>query len=344
MMDKAILLSMIIPVFNAEAYLSACLDSIIEARREGIELILINDGSKDGSLALCREYEERFPFVRVFEQSNSGPSAVRNRGISLAKGEYIAFADSDDYFDSAAFSRFLNCLPDYEADIWISDFHRVAENGCILDRVYQIEESEKPISDIGYMDSFLSRPDCVWNVWRCAFRKSFLERCDLRFMEGIHCAEDLEFMVRALLQAETAVFYHNPYYFYRVNYGQTLTRIYTNTRVRHLLDMLCLAMTALDKSGRSYAQKLKNKLCREYILNLAMYWELPKVQREEAAQLFKSASWLMARSEQKADRLIRAFYSVFGLRITAFVLYLLKRMKRFLRSSRMKRWEEKAEI
>ena len=250
------LLSIIIPIYNSENYLPNCLDGILTAALPAVELLLIDDGSTDRSLAICRSYAQRYPFIYVESQSNSGPAAVRNRGLDESRGEYIAFLDADDCIDPAAFRRTVQLLEAYDAQVWVSDFHRIAANGCILDKVYQIEETEKPITDPAYMEHFLSDGERVWNVWRYIFRRDFLLENGLRFIEGVNCAEDVEFVVRALTRVTRPVFFHNPYYFYRAHYGDTLTRQYTVRRVEQLMQMLCLsAEHALDNEKMNVLEK-----------------------------------------------------------------------------------------
>ena len=92
-------ISVIVPVYNVESYLRKCLSSIACQTYSNLEIICINDGSSDNSLAICLEYQQKDPRFRVINQENKGLAAVRNRGIREAKSEYLAFIDSDDYVD-----------------------------------------------------------------------------------------------------------------------------------------------------------------------------------------------------------------------------------------------------
>ena len=96
-MNYEIAVSVIVPVYNVEKYLSRCIDSILNQTLKNIEIILIDDGSIDESLSICREYEQHNDNIMVFHQENMGLTAVRRKGLSLAKGEYTIFVDSDDY-------------------------------------------------------------------------------------------------------------------------------------------------------------------------------------------------------------------------------------------------------
>lgn len=336
------MLSLIIPVFNAAEYLPGCLDDILAASIPDVELLLIDDGSADGSLEICKKYSARFPNIRVLSQSNRGPSAARNRGLAESHGEYIAFLDADDRIDSDAFRRTALLLNTCDAQLWASDFCRIAANGCVLDKVYQIEETSQPITDPAYMEHFLSDGERVWNVWRYIFRRDFLLENDLRFIENVNCAEDLEFMVRALTRVERPAFLHNPYYSYRAHYGDTLTRQYTVRRVEQLMRMLCLSAEYLRLMNTVCSQLLEDKLVKEYLLNLALCCEVPAQERESAFAACKRAKTLLGLAHSGRLRLLSAAVSILGLRWSAWLLYGMKKFKRRIRRRKIENYGRRA--
>lgn len=325
------LLSIVIPVFNAEKYIGSLVETLAAAGIPGVELLLIDDGSSDGSFALARLYGEKYPFVRCFRQDNAGPAAARNRGIELAQGRYITFMDSDDTVDAEAFRKTVSLVEKYDAELWISDFHRVSDSGHVLDRVYQIPESDEPITDIGRMHEFLAAPDCVWNVWRCLFSREFLDANALRFIEGANIAEDLEFMVRALTCVKKPALFHNPYYNYRVNYSETLTRAYTQERVRQFTAMCLRAKETLDRADAPWVGALRDKLGREYVLNLAVCRQVPRGERAAALELCRASWSVLDGAGGGIVRLARAWERLFGLRLTSSALYGMKMLKRAAR-------------
>ena len=95
-MERLPLVSILIPLYNAEKYLSECLDSVINQTYKNLEIIIVDDGSKDNSLAIAKDYEKRYKHIKVYSQQNSGASAARNKAFSHAKGEYIQYIDADD--------------------------------------------------------------------------------------------------------------------------------------------------------------------------------------------------------------------------------------------------------
>lgn len=329
------LLSVVMPVYNAEKWLEACLDSVLAAGVGDCEILLVDDGSTDESPAIEDEYARRFSQIRVLRQENAGPSAARNAGLRASRGDFVAFLDSDDRVIPEAFGKTVSLLSAHEADFWVSDFFRVADNGAVLDRIEQIAPCADPAFGSEVLRRYLTSGDCVWNVWRCVFRRRFLEENGLRFREGFHCGEDLEFMVRALTATERIAFFHNPYYCYRVNYGATLTRRYTAERVRQLMEMLQSAGRRLDGDAGETAAALRRMLAREYLLNLSLYAECPRAQRREALGYLRTAQSLGCWAAG-AYRPAALFARIFGITLTARLLLGLKRVKRLSRRIKQK--------
>ena len=110
-------ISIIIPVYNVEKYLAECLDSLINQTLKDIEILCIDDGSKDNSLEILNEYAAKDDRIKVFAQKNSGPGAARNLGIQHAKGEYLTFVDSDDWLKENAMEVVYNCAIEKNTDM-----------------------------------------------------------------------------------------------------------------------------------------------------------------------------------------------------------------------------------
>lgn len=111
------LVSVIIPVYNVESYVGRCIESILGQTYENLEIILINDGSKDNSLEVCRKYANRDSRIRIVSQQNAGCSAARNTGLSIATGQYISFVDSDDYVHSEYIEYLLDLCKRYNCQV-----------------------------------------------------------------------------------------------------------------------------------------------------------------------------------------------------------------------------------
>ena len=125
--EKSKLLTVIVPVYNVEKYLDTCIKSIINQTYSNLEIILVDDGSKDDSGRICDKYAEKDKRIKVIHKENEGLSEARNLGIKLSKGDYITFVDSDDYIDERMYEILIHDLEYYDVDIATCDYLRVED-------------------------------------------------------------------------------------------------------------------------------------------------------------------------------------------------------------------------
>ena len=123
-------ISVIVPVYNAERYIRQCLDSILTQDFADFELMIVDDGSTDSSLELCKDYSEKDSRIRLFHKENAGPSSARNFALTRANGEYLLFLDSDDYWlDNSCLGRLYQIALDNNLDIVRGELKQVDEKG-----------------------------------------------------------------------------------------------------------------------------------------------------------------------------------------------------------------------
>lgn len=197
------LVSVIVPVYNVERYISKCIDSILKQTFTDFELILIDDGSSDNSLQICKQYESRDSRIRVYSQKNSGPSRARNNGISKALGEYITFVDSDDYLDS----DYLFELTKYQADLVSSGFKLwyAKDNRTEYKSYDHFLKATKEDNNIdlaieeGEFKYLLAGPCCK------LYKRSLLEKHHIFFDENLTYGEDHLFNLCYLQNIENIV-------------------------------------------------------------------------------------------------------------------------------------------
>ena len=162
-------LSIIIPVYNAQDHIRTCLDSISRQLRKEYEIILIDDGSRDSSLDILKEYERQYPgSVRVIAKENEGVAKTRNLGIREAAGEYLCFIDNDDFVDKNYFENFLTAIEQDKCDIVIGGYRRVEGD--------KIRFQVKPVASAWY--KFM-----VAAPWAKIFRRSFLINNGIEFLD-----------------------------------------------------------------------------------------------------------------------------------------------------------------
>ena len=206
------LISVIIPVYNTEAYLERCLVSVLSNTYRDLEVICINDGSTDGSLEILNAFARQDERVTVIDKKNGGLSAARNDGLRRATGEWIAFIDSDDWIHPRYFETFLSVAPDRSVDIVIGDMFRT-------NRMEPFPPIHKEKLQIRYMKfaEIYADHDLKSYCWGRIYKASIL--ADRRFSEDIFCVEDRVFNASILLDHKDAIVAHIPvvlyYYFNR---------------------------------------------------------------------------------------------------------------------------------
>jgi glycosyltransferase involved in cell wall biosynthesis len=176
------LISIIIPVYNAQNYIRRCLDSVLNQTYRNIEIILVNDGSNDNSGNICNEYLAKDCRIRVIHKNNGGVAAARNSGLKIAKGEYIGFIDNDDYIEPTMYATLEKVLAEHEdaliAQILIDN---VNEDGHNIRPIQYQNEYIKKIDAVSYrIDLLLQRANMT--CWSKLFRKQVFQKHE--FLDG----------------------------------------------------------------------------------------------------------------------------------------------------------------
>ena len=199
MKDK---ISIIIPIYNADKYLENCLDSILCQTYTNFELILINDGSQDMSFQICKRYEKIDGRIKLYNQNNSGASSARNKGLSLAKGEYVIFIDSDDLLDKDMLEFLINNAKSEKADISICGYRvRTLDNKEI--KYYDSQQSKTLNREQTIIEFFLNDGFGI-GLWNKLFKRKVLQ--DIVFSTDIIINEDKRFIFDAILNSEQNIF------------------------------------------------------------------------------------------------------------------------------------------
>ncbi|HEQ1859759.1 TPA: glycosyltransferase family 2 protein [Providencia alcalifaciens] len=226
-MKNNILLSLIIPVYNAEKYLKECLDSVFSQSENSLEIIIINDGSTDSSQSILNQYKEKYDFILI-TTINQGVAACRNLGISLSSGNYIAFLDSDDVWCDGAYKEFKSIIKSNNSIDCIIFNYREIKNGN------EISEKNLNITNVSYNKNNMKEKINIakqshWFLWRFIVKSSYYNSnffdVDRRFEDQL----TLPFL-----------FYSAKYFalstFHIVNYRQISTSITKNIRESDLRD------------------------------------------------------------------------------------------------------------
>lgn len=249
------LLTIVVPVYNVEAYIEKTLYSLCNQTYSNLEILLIDDGSSDKSLAICREWESRDDRIRVFTQSNSGVSATRNRGIALATGKYLMFMDADDWIEPEMLRTLHDLTEKYDADV----------ANCILQEESQ-EEAKRRFDacydkcgtcgeetgklKVTHYDNRVDSGIALLAVWGpvCKLYRTELIR-NVAF-ENYKVAEDLLFNTNVILQEEfskTATIYY-PFYHYVIYPGSAMKQKFQQKYLEamHVEEMCYDKLTAIS--------------------------------------------------------------------------------------------------
>lgn len=223
-------ISVIVPVYNAEKYLRQCVESVIAQTYTDMEMILVNDGSRDNSLAICNEYASKDSRIEVIDKPNGGPSSARNRGLDEAKGEYVYFMDADDWIEKNFLEVFFNGNEDEKYDIIFQGFVREFPDG-------RVEKSFAMDADT----SMMSKADIIFRLykehvygwsWCKLFRKDIIDRYNLRFDESLRLWEDELFTTEYLKHADRIKTVNSHLYHY-ISYPNSLMQT-GNTYLKRL--------------------------------------------------------------------------------------------------------------
>ncbi len=217
------MVSVIVPVYNAEGSLRRCAESILAQDRPELELILVDDGSRDGSWDLMRSLAGQDARVRAIRKENGGVSSARNRALEEASGRYVMFADADDWLPMDAVKLLVRELEESGADLAVGDFYRVMDGN--VSRKGAIANGGV-LSRREYADAMMLSPaDLYYGVlWNKIYRRDLIERFSLRMDESISYSEDMIFNLEYLRHVDAVAVLKTPVYYYEFTRGSLVDR------------------------------------------------------------------------------------------------------------------------
>lgn len=271
------LVSIILPVYNAEKFLNKCVQSILNQTYKNFELLIINDGSKDNSLQICQELAKTDNRIRVFDKQNGGCSTARNMGIENASGEYFTFIDPDDYMLPAHIECLVKAAS--KGDMGIVDFLRTKPKEKYKENtIKQLSVNGKYVEKDEFVKGILAFPTYGGGVvWNKLFKKSILK--DVRFDENCYYFDDLNFLFKYVMNCQT--FYYLPIktYMYVVNPNSNSAKNLSERKLTCLYGMKELVSLA-EKTDVKYASYAK---AWQFLVNIEMRYlmHINKYKNEE---------------------------------------------------------------
>lgn len=324
------LFSIIVPVYNVQEYLVKCVTSVLEQSFYDFEIILVDDGSTDRSIQICDEFHSKDVRVRVIHQKNGGASAARNAGIRDAKGRYLLFLDSDDFWDDkGALQRIYSvlCTRNYDADVAIFQAKLLYPDGTIIPDtgVFDVTFNDmSPIESLTYMSE---NGTLVGSACSKVIRRDFLIDNGLFFKEGVK-HEDIDWILRMANCLPKYIYLDEKFYIYRKGRAESVTSNVNYNFLSGFAEML--------DGFRNYAyhdeivrECLLSYVAYEFCILMAQTYNLRNQpeRKEIIAKLLDMKDVLKHDMNPKVKK-INALSKIFGFRATMLVLGMYLRYRK----------------
>ena len=321
-------ISVIIPVYNVEKYLEACVASVT-ALNSDIEILLVDDGSKDKSGELCDTLAKKDSRITVIHKENGGLSSARNAGIKAAKGDYLLFLDSDDILDSESTDRMLSELtsaPDLLMGLYKNYFtaegtteDEPSEAFCKMNGLYPMDDFLKSIPAHGEGDYI--------TAWRFVAKRSLIEEHSLYFLEGIY-HEDEEWTERLFGFAKNVLVVPEYFYLYRQAREGAIT---ATVKPKNIFDRFLILENALKLIETTQKAVLREYLCcrvgQLVLTNIINAHILSGEEKKSALDSLKRHKAYLRFLPSKKAKIIRLFANVCGVKVTCALLGILSKLR-----------------
>lgn len=258
-------ISIVVPIYNVEAYLSRCVDSLLNQTMEEIEIILVNDNSPDNCPVLCDSYAKKDNRIKVIHKENGGLSDARNAGLELAQGDYVLFVDSDDYIDIKTCEYFYEYLKDNKVDVAIGSAIKVEGSKLSKFNDRTPYEVNKTLTGNEFLKTGYKNGVPSMAVWCNLYNNDFLRRNNLFFKKGL-LHEDEQWTPRVFLLAKKVLVTEICFYNYVIREGSITNSNNFKKNAEHIIETVnelnAIFETLEDKELK---KMLKNNLVTLYL-------------------------------------------------------------------------------
>lgn len=293
--------SIIIPVYKVEKYIRRCLNSVLKQTLTDFEVVLVDDGSPDNCGKICDEYAGYDSRVRVIHQRNAGVSSARNTGLDAATGEYIGFADSDDFIVPSMYEQLYREIVASDADVAMCDFFEVDNaDVCLIEKGIDGSQTKTLTPEEAIKTTFDFSRNVQVSVWNKLYRRKTVQ--DLRFDTRKHMAEDLEYLMRALTRSRKVVYIPTALYGYFINRSGAATSqvdheiewyIESGQNIAAVMNEICNAIPEIYNPAMAYKcvngdLTIANAMARNGKRNKELTNLIQKDIRAHKKEIFKS--------------------------------------------------------
>lgn len=261
------LISVIVTAYNIEEYLPRCMESLLRQTYPCIEIILVDDGSADRTPEICDRYAGEQEKVQVIHRANGGPSAARNAGVAIARGDFIGYVDGDDWVEPEMYGKMLEACLEKKADIAICTYRQVGRGAQEIHPTGNVLELSREEALELYISGH-PQYHIYHSVWSKLFRKELL--ADIRFPEG-RKSEDIMYTTRALTKASRCVFLDTPYYNYMMDRETSIMN--SKFHERRFRDEIPFWKEQIAYLGEHGFAQLTGKASHQFYRKMLFYYE-----------------------------------------------------------------------
>lgn len=318
-------ISLIIPVYNVEKYLDKCIKSVIMHKPEeyDMEVILVDDGSADRSGEICDQYAAKYEYIKVVHKQNGGASSARNAGVEYARGQYIIFLDSDDWWNpDTDFGKIVSFVKSHEkTEMFLFLSYDYVENEGLFKRNEQDRLRKLEITSIQqYYEALLNNGNLEVSPCTKIFKRAFLVENGLFFKEGM-VSEDNEWMLRILRCLKFVEIIDEPLFVCRLNREGSVTN---SIKKKHIEDLLRIIRLSQRFYARHPRHKMKSlELCYASYLwfsALGLSTLLSAAEQKILRRKFYKTSEVCKYSKSPKTRICYLIYRITGLKVTSWIL------------------------
>lgn len=255
MSQEKALISIIIPVYKVEKYLEKCIQSVINQTYENLQIILVDDGSPDNCGKICDEYAKKDHRIEVIHKSNGGLSDARNKGLEIAKGEYIGFVDSDDYIESDMYEVLYNLLKQYNVDVSICNFYTVSQGKIAIKNA---DNGIKEYNRIEILKEILLDNNIQSYAWNKLYKKELFN--EIKYPVGKKY-EDIGTTFYLLEKCNKVVVTGKPEYYY-INRQDSIVNNVTETTIIDYIELIMQRYDYIEENIKELSSYNKDYLKR----------------------------------------------------------------------------------
>ena len=330
---EEILFSIIIPIYNIKKYLKKCVESVLCQSYDNYEVLLIDDGSTDGSGEECDKYKKIYSQIKVIHKKNEGVSAARNTGVEKSEGEYIIFLDGDDYWnDNHALDKIYKSVMETHAEIIAFQGYDISELSGVKTRIsnnYTEKMREKIYDGQHYLKTVLTgRENFYWYAWLYAIRRSYWEENGFFFNERTRVFEDVELMYFVLLKCAQIKVTDFTFYHYRTKRDGSLTTVHDIGFIEDILKVAEKILKQAEKSTEKEFRKIvQNHFAHNYYLCCIFANDLKKDHYKIIKKKLEEKMWMAEYTYEGRDFLLKLLIHIVGVNVVVKLLGLRKRIK-----------------